>query len=127
MRGGGRGTRGGALTDWIDSQVGLGGVLGNSDAILVAGHDSEVVLNARRHICHLEAGFLQVLRALGPGLPVHLTFLHNIVEDRAAAVILWWQPGQLSCRLGDVGCLQAANGTRSICKGRIWKSFCVVS
>lgn len=108
---------GGGLTDWINSQVGLGGVLRNSNAILVASHDSEVVLDARCHVGHLEAGLLQVLYALGPGLPVHLTFLHNIVEDGAATVILWWQPGQLRCRLGDVSCLQSANGARSICKG----------
>lgn len=81
------------LTDWINSQVGLGGILRNADAVLIAGHDSEVVLNARSHVGHFEARLLQVLCALGPGLSVHFAFLHNIVEDGTAAIIFWWQPG----------------------------------
>ena len=104
----------GALTDWIDSQVGLWGVLRNSNSILVAGHDPEVILNARCHVGHFEAGLLQFFCALGPSLPVHFTFLHNIVKDGATTIILWWQPGQLSCCLGDVSCLKSSNRTRCI-------------
>lgn len=102
------------LTDGIHRQVGLGRVLRNADAVLVAGHDSEVVLDARGHVGDLEAGLLQVLDTLGPGLPVHLAFLHDVVEDGAAAIILRRRPGQLSRRLGNVICLQATDGSRGV-------------
>jgi len=90
--------------------------LRDADAILVAGHDSEVILDAGAHVGDLEAGLLQILGAFVPGLPVHLTFFHNIVENLTATIVLWRKPGQLSGRLGDISCVQTTNGSRSVCQ-----------
>lgn len=103
------------LTKRVHSQVRSGRILRNSNSIFIAGHDSEVVFNARCQVGHLEAGFLQVLCAFVPCLPVHFPFLHNVVDYGATSVVFWRQPGDLSGGLCDVGCIQASDRTRSIC------------
>lgn len=103
------------LTYRIYSQIGPGRILRNSDSVFVARRNSKVVLDTWRHVGYLEASFLQVLYAFGPGLPVHFTFLNNVIQNGAATIVFWWQPGQLSGGLGYIGGIQSTNGTRCVC------------